>query len=104
MDAVNRKGARRVLTQSDMLSILESTEEELLQAAATLDHTSSETLDGAFDAGIFDRLVKEKKLTASTIAVNDQPAFVLIHGFNAAGWLVIEGAVTISRQPIAKLF
>lgn len=80
------------LTEADLLSIVESTEDELLKAAAVLEATSNAILDGVFEAGLFAQLLKEKKLSSSTIAVQGERAFVLIHGFNAAGWLVIEGA------------
>jgi hypothetical protein len=91
------------LTEADMLSIVESTEDELLKAAAVLDATSNAILDGVFEAGLFAQLLKEKKLSSSTIKVQGERAFVLIHGFNAAGWLVIEGAVALGRRPIKDL-
>lgn len=92
-----------LIQEADLLAIVESTEEELSKATATLDANSAITLDGAFEAGIFARLLEGKKLSSSTITVAGERAFVLIHGFNAAGWLVIEGAVTLGQRPIKDL-
>jgi hypothetical protein len=93
----------RPLTDSELLTIVESTEEELSKACTTLDATSHGILDGVFEPGVFARLLAEKKLSRSTIKIGEERAFVLIHGFNAAGWLVIEGAIALGRRPIKDL-
>jgi hypothetical protein len=95
---------RTILTETDLLSIVESTEAELLKAAAELDAISHKVLDGVFDAGAFDQLVKSGVLQASTVMVKDEPAYVIIHCRNPLGWLMVEGAVKIGKAPLDHLF
>ena len=73
MATENKK--RKVLTETDLLSIVESTEAELLKADSELAITASQNLDGVFDAGIFDQLVKAKKYQASTIMRQGRSAY-----------------------------
>ena len=96
---------RTVLTETDLLSIVESTEAELLKAANALDATSKNILDGAFDPGAFDKLVKAGTLKASTVLDQDkEPAYVIIHTLNPLGWLMVEGAVKIGEGSLDTLF
>lgn len=96
---------RTILTETEMLSIVESTESELLKAARTLDATSRNVLDGVFDPGAFDQLVKAGTLQASTVLDKEgDPAFVIIHTRNPIGWLMVEGAVKIGKGPLDLLF
>lgn len=95
---------RHVLTETDLLSIVESTEAELQEACRQLRDTSDKFLDGAFSAGEFDRLVKAGTHKASTILVKDKPAYVVIHAPNAVGWLMVDGAVRIGKASLDHLF
>jgi hypothetical protein len=94
---------RQALTGTDLLSIVESTEAEYMEAAKQLAETSDRVLDGVFTAAMFDKLIKEKIFQASTVLVKEEPAFVLIHAMNPVGWLVIEGAVRIGKAPLGRL-
>lgn len=95
---------RQALTETDLLSIVESTEAELLEACKQLRKTSDQFLDGAFSAGEFDKLVKSGTHKASTILVEDKPAYILIHAPNAVGWLMVDGAVCIGKASLDHLF
>jgi hypothetical protein len=96
---------RTILTETDVLAIVESTEAELLAAARILDATSKHVLDGAFEPGAFDQLVKAGTLKASTILDKDnQPAYVIIHTRNPLGWLMVEGAVKVGTGTLDLLF
>ena len=66
---------RQVLTETDLLSIVESTEAELAEASQKLINVATDALDGTFDASTLERLVKTKAYQASTICFEGQPAF-----------------------------
>lgn len=99
------KNNRQILTETDLLSIVESTEAELLKAAKVLDATSRNILDGAFEPGAFDQLIKAGTLQASTVLDKEgQPAYVMIHSRNPLGWLMVEGAVKVGTAGLEYLF
>ena len=95
---------RKPLTESDLFSIVESTEAELLDASKQLAETSDKILDGAFNAISFNELIKGGSHQASTVLVDGKPAFVIIHARNAVGWLMVDGAVKIGDAPLEHLF
>jgi hypothetical protein len=101
MDAETK--SRKLLTETDMLSIVESTEAELLYADKQLAATAAQIMDGTFSPGQFTDLVKRGCLTASTIQVNSVPAFVVVHAVNGLGWLIVEGAAHLATKTPASM-
>ena len=102
MDAVNKK--RRILTETELLSIVESNEAELAHADKELGVIASQVVDGMYTVGMFSELVNRGCFTASTINVKGEPAFILIHCRNDLGWLMVEGAVTLGNHSLEFLF
>jgi hypothetical protein len=105
MDAVNKQ--RRILTETELLSIVESTEAELAHADKELGTIAGQVVDGMYTVGMFSELVNRGCFTASTISVKgepDKPAFILIHCRNDLGWLMVEGAVTLGNHSLEFLF
>ena len=101
MDAVKH---RRMLTQTDLLSILESDAAELALAESKLGEVAGQILDGLYEPGMFTRLVKSGALEASTVNVGEEPAFVMLYTRNLIGWLTVEGVAGLGRAPLARLF
>ena len=101
MDAVKH---RRMLTQTDLLSILESDAAEMALAEARLGEIAGQILDGLYEPGMFTRLVKSGALEASTVNVGEEPAFVMLYTRNLIGWLTVEGVAGLGRAPLARLF
>ena len=95
---------RRFLVDFDLCRIVESTEGEVLAAQAKLEILADVQLNGLLEADTFHHLVQAKKLTASTVFYRDKLAFVIIHGFNSAGYLVVEGLASLGRQPLHIAF
>lgn len=95
---------RRILTETELLSILESTESELAYADKELGIIASQVVDGMYTPGMYSELVNRGCFTASTINVEGKPAFILIHCFNDLGWLMVEGAVTLGNHSLEFLF
>jgi hypothetical protein len=87
-----------------MFSITETTEDELLDADAKLAEIAGQIFDGIYEPGIFVRLVKSGALTASTVSIEEEPRFVIIHSRNALGWLIVEGIATLKRCKLATMF
>ena len=101
MDAIK---PHRLLTESEMFSITESTDDELLDADKLLGEMAARIFDGIYEPGVFVRLVKAGALTASTVSIEDEPRFVIIHTRNALGWLIVEGIATLKRCKLATMF
>ena len=101
MDATKQ---RRLLTETDLFTLLESTEAELLEGAQQLDKVATKILDTIYEPGTFADLVKQKRFKASTVLVDDQPAFILVYTINALGWLTVEGAVALGKAPLSHAF
>ncbi|HXC34264.1 MAG TPA: hypothetical protein VNV43_00200 [Candidatus Acidoferrales bacterium] len=101
---MNAEKKRRILTETQMLSIVESTEAELLHADEQLGAIAHQVVDGMYTAGMFSDLVKRGCFTASTINVHGKPAFILIHCRNDLGWLMVEGAVALGNHSLEFLF
>ncbi|MGH7224596.1 MAG: hypothetical protein ACRELF_15335 [Gemmataceae bacterium] len=104
MEAVKQRRQRRMLTESELLSIVESTDTELLRADAQLAAIGRQVVDGIFPPSMFLELVKGGSYTASTVQVEGKPAFVLVHCRNELGWLLIEGAVALGNHSLEFLF
>lgn len=94
----------RLLTDPEMLSILESTEEELSLAEARLGELAGEIFDGIYEPGLFAHLVKCGAFTASTVSLQGEAKFILIHSKTALGWLTVEGIASIKRCPMQAIF
>jgi hypothetical protein len=94
----------RLLTETEMLSIFESTDDELSAAEEKLGELAGQILDGIYEPGMFRRLVKAGVFTGSTVKVKDEPVFVLIHSRNALGWVIVEGVVAVRRGSLKLLF
>jgi hypothetical protein len=101
---MNAAKKRRLLTETEMLSIVESTEAELLRADEQLGAIATQVVDGMYTPGMFNDLVKRGCFTASTINVHGEPAFILIHCRNDLGWLMVEGAVALGKHSLEFLF
>ncbi|MGH8022219.1 MAG: hypothetical protein ACRED1_01455 [Limisphaerales bacterium] len=101
MDATKK---RRVLTETEMLSIVESTEAELLHADEQLGIIGRQIVDGLFTPGMFNDMVKRGSHTASTINVEGKPAFIIIHCRNELGWLFVDGAISLGNHSLEFLF
>jgi hypothetical protein len=95
---------RRLITETQLFSILESNEDELLQAEAELGTIAGKILDGIYEPGMFARLVKAGAFQASTINVDDKPAFVMVHSRNALGWLIVEGVAALGKDSLQFVF
>jgi hypothetical protein len=96
--------SHRFLTETETLAIFETTDAELSAAEGKFEDIVERVFDGAMEPGALAQLVRDKKLTASTVRIGEQPAFVLIHTRNSLGWLIIEGAASIGRAPLKVLF
>jgi len=94
----------RLLTDSQLLSILESTEEELSAAEARLGELAGQIFDGLYEPGLYTRLVKSGAFTASTVCIEEDPKFVLIHSKTPLGWLTVEGIASLKRCPMETIF
>ena len=98
----NANKEHRLLTETELLSLWDSSEPEILDAEKHLSSAAAVILDGAYEPGTLSRLVKEKRLNSATVRdAGGQPMFVLVYGFNYAGWLTIEG--TASLHPESRL-
>lgn len=95
---------RRLLTETELFFIVESTEPELLAAEEKLGQMAAQIFDGIYEPGMFARLVKEGAFTGSTVAVGGKPVLVLIHTRNALGWLTIEGVATLGKSSVKMVF
>jgi hypothetical protein len=98
------KKQHRLLTESEMFSITESTDDELLDADKRLGEMAAQILDGVYEPGIYLRLVKSGAFTASTVSIEGEAKFVLIHTRNALGWLIVEGIASLRRCPLETMF
>jgi len=100
VESENKK--HRLLTETELLSLWESSEPEIVDAEKRLSATAALVLDGAYEPGTLSRLVKEKLLNSATVRdAEGQAMFILVYGFNYAGWLTIEG--TASCNPKSRL-
>jgi len=93
---------RRLLTETELLSIVESSEEELSQAESKLGPIANQILDGIYEPGTFVRLIKSGAFEASTVHVDKEPAFVMIYTRNALGWLTVEGVASLAKKASFK--
>jgi hypothetical protein len=101
MDAVKQ---RRLIAESQVFSLLESSEEELLAGGKILDEMAARILDTIYTKGTFLDLVKQKRFKASTITLGGEPAFVMVYTINALGWLTIEGVASLKKSPFKLVF
>lgn len=95
---------RRLITETQLFAILESNDSELQQAEAELGAIAGKILDGIYEPGMFTRLVKAGAFQASTVQVNDAPAFVMIYSRNAIGWLIVEGVAALGKSSFKFVF
>lgn len=101
MDATKQ---HRLLQESDLFSIAESTEAELLKAGQVLDDTASRILDTIYQPGTFVELVRQKRFKSATIELKGEPAFVMIYTINGLGWLTVEGVASLKKAPFKLVF
>jgi len=92
-----------MLTETELLSIVESSDPELLAAEEKLGAIAGQILDGIYEPGMFTQLVKSGAFQASTVLVDQKPAFVLIHTRNGLGWLIVEGVAALGNASLKTL-
>ncbi|MGD0744138.1 MAG: hypothetical protein ABSA45_03190 [Verrucomicrobiota bacterium] len=95
---------RRLITETETLSLLESTGPELQAADEILVPVGGVLLDGLLQAGTFVKLVKHDQLKSATLAIEGEPACVLFYSTNGLGWLTIEGAAALKPSPLKTIF
>ena len=49
-------------------------------------------------------LIKDGALEASTVLVENEPAFVMIYSKSVAGWLTVEGVASLKRASFQFVF
>jgi hypothetical protein len=94
---------RRLLTETELLTIVESNESELFRAEEQLGEIAGRVFDGIYEPGMFAQLVQEKKFEASTAVHAGEPIFVMLHTRNALGWLTIEGVASLKKSSMRFL-
>jgi hypothetical protein len=95
---------RRLLTETELLQLFESSETELSVAEEKLGELAGQIFDGIYEPLSFARMVKEGKFEASTAVVDGEPVFVLIHTRNALGWLNVEGIASLKKSSLRLAF
>lgn len=93
-----------MLTETDLLSIVESSEAELLAAEEKLGAIAGQILDGIYEPGMFTKLIKSGAMEASTVLVDEEPAFVMVYTRNALGWLTVEGVASLKKASLQFAF
>ena len=91
------------MTDSQLFSFTESTDEELTAAEAKLGEIAGQIFDGLYTPGIYARLVKEKKLSSATVKMGNEPQFIIIYSRSPLNWLTIEGIASLKRCPMDKI-
>lgn len=94
----------RLLSDSEVLSITECTEDQLQIVERELGAIAAKVSDGLYEAGTYYRLVKEGKLTGSVINLDGERAVVVVHSLNALGYLIVDGVVALNRCPLQAIF
>jgi len=95
---------RRLLTETELLSIVESSKEELTLAEEKLGELAGEILDGIYEPGTLKKLVESGAFGAATINVDQKPAFVMIYTRNALGWFTVEGVASLATTNLRHIF
>lgn len=92
------------MTDSQMLSIIESTDEELSAAETQLGELAGDVFDGLYEPGLYSRLVRAGNFQASTVRVEGEPKFVLIHTRTPLGWLTVEGVAALRPCSVKLIY
>jgi hypothetical protein len=95
---------RRMLTETEVLSIVESNERELSIAEEKLGAIGRRILDGIYTPGMFTKFVTNGAFLASIVIYEKKPAFVLITSRNGMGWMIVEGSVSLGAAPLKVVF
>ena len=96
----------RFLTEKEMLSIIESSEAELLAVQPTLDALAEKVFDGGFyEPGTYAKLVKDGVFSSATVRDPDgEPQFILIYSRSPVGWLYVEAVAALKRSSLKQIF
>lgn len=96
----------RFLTESEMFSILESTDVELQAVQPKLDELAGKVFaGGTFEPGTYARLVKEGVFSSATVRDPDgDPQFILIFSRSSLNWFYVEAVASIKRSSLKQIF